>query len=528
MKTFCFLIPVVMSSFMGISSVFALSEGVKSAGNSVKEEAVYVVDQAVGLSGEIDKRLGRLWEEAGLALPRKAADVVMVRRAYLDFLGRLPTVVEAREYADSQEADKYERLLEKLLNDDQFSDYWCMRWCDALRVKSEAPINLWPNAVYVYQRRIHAFLKNREPYDQFMRSLLLASGSNFRVPEANFYRAMAVRTPEGVAQAVMESVWGRGVDSFSREKQKAIVSFFDGISYKPTREWKEEIVFMKPSSEDRSLLRPDGRKVRVKAGEDARGAFCEYLFAEGSHEFAQATVNRVWFYFFHRELSPAGQKVSPARQKLLDGLATEFKKSGYDIRSLCRMIAGSAAYRASFISEEVDYTKAASHFAVYEPRRLEAEVLDDALADISGRKRSYVSVIPEPFSYIPGDRRTITLADGSLSSSFLILFGRSARDSGALSERNNTISTKQRQYLFNSGEIYKSLGGLSKANNQERAHFRERVEHLYWLFYARPPLKEELDLLEISLKKTTGKNKWRFYQDLCWILLNSKEFLHQH
>lgn len=218
---------------MGMSSVFAASEGAKNEGNSVEAEdgvgAVYGSDLAVDLSGEIDTRLGRLWEEAGLVLPRKASDVVMVRRAYLDFLGRLPTVAEAREYADSGQADKYDRLLEKLLNDDQFSDYWCMRWCDALRVKSEAPINLWPNAVYVYQRRIHAFLKNREPYDQFVRSLLLSSGSNFRVPEANFYRAMAVRTPEGIAQAVMESVWGRGGILFLGKSRNQSFPFLTGF-----------------------------------------------------------------------------------------------------------------------------------------------------------------------------------------------------------------------------------------------------------------------------------------------------------
>ena len=82
-----------------------------------------------------------------------------------------------------------------------------MKWCDALRVKSEFPINLWPNAVYGYQRRIRTFLKKNEPYDAFVRALLTTSGSNFRAMEVNFYRAMAERSPDGIAQAVGRRLW---------------------------------------------------------------------------------------------------------------------------------------------------------------------------------------------------------------------------------------------------------------------------------------------------------------------------------
>ena len=75
----------------------------------------------------------------------------------------MKTPDEARAYVNSTAPDKYEALVGTLLDSDNFVDYWTMLWSDTLRVKSEFPINLWPNAVYGYQRRIRRFLKENEP-----------------------------------------------------------------------------------------------------------------------------------------------------------------------------------------------------------------------------------------------------------------------------------------------------------------------------------------------------------------------------
>jgi len=70
-----------------------------------------------------------------------------------------------------------------------------MKWSDLLRVKAEFPINLWPNAAQAFHRWIHTSIKENLPYDQFVRELLTANGSNFRVGQVNFYRAVQSRTP---------------------------------------------------------------------------------------------------------------------------------------------------------------------------------------------------------------------------------------------------------------------------------------------------------------------------------------------
>ncbi len=86
-----------------------------------------------------------------------------------------------------------------MLEQPEFADYWAMKWCDLLRVKAEFPINLWPNAAQAYHRWIHSAVKNNLPYDQFAYQLLTSSGSNFRTPQVNFYRALQSKEPEAIA-----------------------------------------------------------------------------------------------------------------------------------------------------------------------------------------------------------------------------------------------------------------------------------------------------------------------------------------
>ena len=137
-----------------------------------------------------------------------ATDCVMVRRMYLDLAGRIPTEREAKDYVRSSDPGKREALAMRLLASEDFVDYWTMRFCDILRVKSEFPINLWPNAVYVYHARIRSFVESGETWEHFGRALLTSQGSDFRDAEVNFFRATDRRNPEGWAEAVAQTFLG--------------------------------------------------------------------------------------------------------------------------------------------------------------------------------------------------------------------------------------------------------------------------------------------------------------------------------
>ncbi|HEY5914342.1 MAG TPA: DUF1549 domain-containing protein, partial [Verrucomicrobiae bacterium] len=141
--------------------------------------------------------------------PVACSDAVFARRVFLDVLGTLPTAKEARDFIeDSDLRNKRQRLVDSLLERDEFADYWAMKWGDVLRIKAEFPVNLWPNAAQAYHRWVRASLAENKAYDQFVRELLTASGSNFRVGPVNFYRAIQNRTPEGIARAVALTFMG--------------------------------------------------------------------------------------------------------------------------------------------------------------------------------------------------------------------------------------------------------------------------------------------------------------------------------
>ena len=163
----------------------------------------------------------------------------------------------------------------------------------------------------------------------------------------------------------------------------------------------------------------------------------------------------------------------------------------------------------------------------------EFEVIDDALCALSGSKRNYQSPAPEPFTFLPPKRKTVSIEDGSISNGFLTLFGRPARDSGLDNERGEDVTAKQRLYLFNSGKLNRQIGSMILPGGQKvdgrpnpllALNFRQRIEELYWRIVSRAPTESEAWTLQAEQKRRKGRN-WDLYRDLIWCLVNTKEFL---
>lgn len=511
----------------------------------VAAESIYNTGKAVAVRSPFDRALESEWRKAGLSEVLEASDCVLVRRVYLDLAGRLPTPEEAKRYVSSKDPRKYEALVETLLKDPGFVALWSMRFGDMLRVKSEFPINLWPNAVYVYMRRIREFLGKDESYADFVRALLLSGGSNFREPCVNFYRAHADRSPRGIAQDTLRTLCGLELNTLPEADQAAWIRIFDEVAFKSTKEWKEEIVYFKclpereiflPSGAPRAIpadgQTPEkgtpvvpGIRRTIPAGGEARTALADHLSSgEGRRLLARNLADRTWQWVFGSSLCRAD---APGTAELLDLLSDDFMEHGFKFRRLCRMIVLSAAYRSASIQPDAAAKQAC--FAAYPVRRLEAEVLDDAIRDLTGVPRRYSSVIPEPFTFIPQEMRTVEIEDGSISSSFLILFGRPSRDAGTPDERSDEITAKQRLYLFNSAELYRRLQKIPRHPDfRKQSSLAQRIDWCYWLFYSRPATEAEQKILRERCKAMSPKSRWKFFIDLQWTLVNSPEFLYRH
>lgn len=481
----------------------------------------------------IDELVGDRLEELGLEPALLCSDAVFVRRVYLDVIGTLPTAQEMQAFLANQGPDKRRILIDRLLERAEFADYWSMKWCDLLRVKSEFPINLWPNAVQGYHRWIRTSIRDNMPYDRFVRELLTASGSNFRTPPANFYRAAQSTEPQALAQAVALTFMGVRAESWPPQRWAQTAVFFSRMGFKSTREWKEEIVLFDPNRPAISnALLPDGTAVELPADRDPRMVFADWLIDARNPWFARSIVNRIWSWLLGRGIIHEPDDIRPdnlaSNPELLAFLERELVASRFDLRHVYRLILNSQTYQRSCIPRS-NRPEAAAHFASYPLRRLEAEVLIDALNQITGTTEKYSSAIPEPFTFIPEDQRAIALADGSITSSFLEMFGRSPRDTGLESERNNRPTAAQRLHLLNSSHIQRKLeqGPALQRLLRSRAKPREVVDTLYLTILSRFPTQAELAIVTTYAQQggTAGREAT---VDLAWALINSPEFLFRH
>jgi len=482
----------------------------------------------------VDARVLARLQKKGIEPAPPCSDEVFVRRVYMDIIGTLPEPAEVTGFLKDSRSDKRAQLIDSLLKRDEFADYWSLKWCDLLRVKAEFPINLWPNAVQAYHRWIHDALHTNLPYDQFVRDMLTSSGSNFRRPQVNFYRAIQGRDPSAIAGAVALTFMGTRLDKWPADRRAGMTAFFSRVAYKKTAEWKEEIVYCNPAPAGALTgVFPDGTKVRIPADKDPRQVFANWLITRDNPWFARNIVNRLWSWLMGRGIIHEPDDIrgdNPAvNPELLAYLEKELVNSNYDLKHVYRLILNSRTYQQSSIARD-KRPEAETLFARYPVRRLYAEVLMDVLARISGVGEEYSSPIPEPFTYIPERQRAVLLADGSITSPFLEMFGRPVRDTGLESERSNLPSDIQERYLLNSTDIQRRiersprLREILKAARWKRS---EVIQQVYLLLLSRYPTPEETAVAE-KYYQTEGLGFKPATDDLVWTLINSKEFLYRH
>jgi hypothetical protein len=526
---------------MGTSLSFAVVLTAVLAGASPEETPVGIFESQAELTprNKIDELVFARLSQLGIPPANRCSDAAFVRRVHLDVIGTLPTALEASQFLTDADPDKRRKLIDRLLERKEFADYWAMKWADLLRVKAEFPINLWPNAAQAYHRWIWDSIRQNKPYDRFVRELLTSSGSNFRVAPVNFYRAIQGNEPEAIVHAVALTFLGERSDKWPKERQEGMAVFFSYVGFKPSKEWKEEIVFFdlekameQPSGDALPAVFPDGTSVRLSLDRDPREVFADWLIRPENPWLARNIVNRVWCWLLGRGIIHEPDDFRPdnpaSNPELLAFLENELVAAKFDLKHVYRLILNSTTYQLSSVPKSKG-PQAAAQFAYYPVRRLEAEVLVDALCQITGTTEKYSSPIPEPFTFIPESRRSIALADGSITSSFLEMFGRPPRDTGLESERNNKPTPAQRLHFLNSSHVQRKLRAGPKIQSviQSNRSREEIAKQLYLMILSRSPTERELKV--VAEYSQSGAVEGREgLQDLAWALVNSAEFLHRH
>ncbi len=223
----------------------------------------------------------------------------------------------------------------------------------------------------------------------------------------------------------------------------------------------------------------------------------------------------------------------------------------YDMKRFMRLILNSRTYQFSAMPK-VTTPEAEANFASYGLRRLDAEVLIDAINKITGTKDLYTSPIPEPFTYIPEDKPAVAIADGSITSPFLSLFGRTARATGMENERDNKPVPAQWLHMLNSTHVHRKIdqGPKMRAILDSGRKPQEIAEELYLTILSRFPTPEEVKTVEAyglvqTIKPPAGRStksgkvaqeppkivivkRRDDWVDIAWALINSAEFLYRH
>lgn len=462
------------------------------------------------------------------------SDSDFLRRAYLDIIGTLPTPQAAEQFLDDKAADKRGQLVNRLLKQPEYADYWALKWSDLLRVDR---LKLGHKQAYSYYRWIHDNFKRNRPFDEFAREVVSADGLISRNPAANLFKV--VTKPGDIASTVSQVFLGIRIecaqchhhpfDRWSQNDYAGMQAYFSQIAFKTIRD-DQMLMTSKTSTtkhprsgkvvEAHALLQPSPET--TPAG-DRRILFGAWMTADDNRWFAKNIANRLWAHFAGRGLVEPVDDVRatnpPTNPELLDALAASFIKSNYDIHELIRTITASRTYQLSVTPnamnqmDEQNYSRALL-------KKIDAEVRFDMICQVTG--------VPEKFDGMPAGYRAIQLWDSQVNHYFLKLFGRPVRASACECERTTEPSVSQVLHMLNSPAIQSKLsdvaGHIAKlATIQDN---EELTRQLFLSIYSRRPQPAELQTVRTFLAQ--AKDRRKATEDIAWSLMNTIEFAFNH
>ena len=492
----------------------------------------------------IDELIRQSWAENKVQPSRSSSDEDFLRRAYLDIVGRIPTTEEAQAYLGSKEQGRRQKLVEYLLKHPDYPKNFSNIWNVLLLGRKRQERQVDREALASWMRR--QFLDNR-PWDRTVFDLVTAKGSNKENGAVNFPLAhmeagavplTSVTTRLFLGQQIQctqchdhpSNDWKQadfwGINSFFKGLKKEDVTRADntGAEVYDHTDLRDDPTEAFSQYDRRNGLVGiafprflDGRKISQGTDVDRRLELGKMIADPKNLDLAKAFVNRMWGHFMGRGfVSPVddfGPHNPPSHPELLDKLAVEFQKSGYDVKALIRWITASQAYNLSSYqnkSNEKDETLF-SHMML-KPMNPE-QLFDSLLAATAAQKAG---------GDVGADRKRAAWLN-----QFVVTFGNDED-----TESSTFQGTIPQALMMMNGELMeKATGGkpgsflsdlYEKAMTTHDPH-TYMVNHLYLSALSRFPSKGEFEQARAYVQAypdTVG-----VLQDLYWALLNSSEFV---
>ncbi len=507
----------------------------------------------------IDEILLTEWQALNLAPSPRCSDETFIRRAYLDTVGILPTEEQVRRFMSDNRPDRREFLVDELLGSEAFVDYWSYRWSDLFLVNGNL---LRADAVAAFYKWIRANVQQNTPWDIFVRQVIVARGESLTEGATNFYAIH--QDPQSLTENTCQAFLGLSIgcakchnhplEKWTNDQYYAMANMFARVRAKGwggdsrSGDGKRTIVVL----ERGDLIQPsrgqpqppaplDAPPIDMHDTADRRQVLAEWMTNPKNPYFTRAISNRVWANFMGVGLVESVDDMrtsNPASsERLLQSLADNLIDQRYDLKSLMRAILNSHAYQRS--SEATpDNAPDARHYCRYTPRRLMAEVIHDAICQVTGVTTKFAEL-----EFPGGDRnktdvypegtKSLELYDSAVSNYFLKTFGRHQRRITCDCERSDQPTIVQVLHLNNGSTINDKLADKGSIVSQwldKKLPLEQIVDEAYLRSLSRTPSADErrrvLLLAQESLKE--DGNRREVYEDLLWSLMTSREFLFSH
>lgn len=472
-------------------------------------------------------------------------DATFLRRVHIDVTGTTPTQEEVKAFLEDPSTDKREKLVDRLLDTEAYADYFANKWNLVLRNKKRRPEDL--TATYSFYRWIWDSLYENKPYDEFVRDVITASGEASLNPAVVWYREVdqVNEQVEDTAQLFLglriqcARCHHHPFEKWSQNDYYSFSAFFTTVGKKNVygvaktqadkRIFHSEKTAQARNPRTNENLKPaglGGDPLEIPPQRDPRHYLADWMAREDNPFFARALVNRYWKHFFDRGIVEPEDDMRetnpPSNPELIEALAQNFIKNGFDLKWLVRTICNSKTYQLSALPNDYNL-KDKQNFSRYYPKRLTAEVLYDAFHQVTDTTQGY--------SGLPSGTRAVQLPDASVGPYFLKVFGQPQGDTACECERSQEANLAQSLHLLNSSEVQNKIasgsGRAAKlAGDKERAS-DDKVRELYRWAYSREPKDDELQIALAHIKKHEANEKIA-YEDIVWALINTKEFLFNH
>jgi hypothetical protein len=488
----------------------------------------------------VDRHVFAKLQSLGIGLSPVCDDPTFLRRVTLDLAGRTPSISEMADFQKDESPNKREQVIDRLLASQDHAEFFAGKWNTILRNRRTGGALRFANVAF--HQWIQESITANKPYDQFVREIIAASGSVASHPPVAWYQQVT-DTNQRIEDAAQLFLGQRiqcarchhhPYEKWSQADYAQLSAFFTTVSKKNGRDPLEPAVFAKLGGSSAKhpktgqALKPaglDAEEAAIGTQDDPRSHFADWMTNPENPFFAKALANRYWKHFMGRGLVEPEDDLRvtnpPSNPELLDGLANAFVDSGYDLKSLIRLIVTSRCYQSDSDAQPGNVGDKRSYSRFY-PKRLQAEVLLDAI--------DHLTLSPTKFAGMPPGVRAVALPDTGFSSYFLTVFGRPESTTACECERSQEANLSQSLHLLNSEEIQSKLAGdqgrAALLAADEKRSDEEKIRELYSIAFSRGPDDREL---KATLTYVAGKeNRREAFEDVLWSLINSKEFLFNH